>query len=355
MSQSSKTRRDANLTYPFENTPEPGELVNIVAGVNWLRMPLPFSLNHINLWAIEGVDDWTIVDTGLASDETIELWQAVHAKYGSSKPFKNLFITHMHPDHIGLAGWLTRTYKAELSITRSEYLTCRHLLDYSHKEAPQEAIDFYRAAGLDEEQLENYQSQFGGFGKFVRGLPHSYRRLTDGQIVKMGNHSWRVIVGSGHSTEHACFYCEELNVIISGDQILPTISSNVSLRATEPYENPLQDWLDSCQKLIDELPADVLVLPSHGKPFVGAHERLNGLINEHESDMEKLKVECINPKRAIDVFPILFRAKIDRNNLLMATGESLAHLNCLVARGEMNVTMDDNGVNYYQTKSEQGA
>jgi len=122
------------------------------------------------------------------------------------------------------------------------------------------------------------------------------------------------------------------------------------LRATEPYENPLQDWLDSCQKLIDELPADVLVLPSHGKPFVGAHERLNGLISEHESDMEKLKVECITPKRAIDVFPILFRAKIDRNNLLMATGESLAHLNCLVARGEMNVTMDGNGVNYYQTK-----
>ncbi|OUR88130.1 MBL fold metallo-hydrolase, partial [Gammaproteobacteria bacterium 42_54_T18] len=157
MSESNKARRDANLNYPFENTPEPGELVNIVEGVNWLRMPLPFSLNHINLWAIEGVDDWTIVDTGLATDETIELWQAVHAKYGSSKSFKNLFITHMHPDHIGLAGWLTRTYKAELSITRSEYLTCRHLLDYSHKEAPQEAIDFYRAAGLDEEQLENYQ------------------------------------------------------------------------------------------------------------------------------------------------------------------------------------------------------
>ncbi len=350
MSESNKTRRDADLSYPFEDKPAPGELLPISGGVNWLRMPLPFSLNHINLWAIEGDDDWSVVDTGLASDETVELWQTIHAKYGNQKPFKNVFITHMHPDHIGLAGWLTRTCDAQLSITRTEYLTCRHLLDYTHKEAPNEAVAFYRAAGLDEEQLETYRSQFGGFGKFVRGLPHTYRRLTDGQIVKIGKHQWRVIIGEGHSTEHACFFCEELNVIISGDQILPTISSNVSVRATEPYENPLKDWLDSCKKLINELPADVLVLPSHGKPFIGAHERLNGLINEHESDMEKLKQVCIVPKRAIDVFPTLFRAKINRNNLLMAVGESLAHFNCIIERGEMTVTMDSAGVNYYQTK-----
>jgi len=351
VSEPKKVRRDAALTYPFENKPTPGELIPIVEGINWLRMPLPFSLNHINLWAIEGDEDWSIVDTGLASDETVELWQSIHTKYGSDKPFKNVFITHMHPDHIGLAGWLTSTCKAELSITRTEYLTCRYLLDYSHKEAPEEAVAFHRAAGFDEEQLEMYRGQFGGFGKFVRGLPHSYRRLTDGQIVNIGNYQWEVITGAGHSPEHACFFCEELNLIISGDQILPTISSNVSVRATEPYENPLLDWLDSCRKLISKLPADVLVLPSHGKPFRGAHERLNALIDEHEGNMKKLKEECISPKRAIDVFPALFRAKINRNNLLMATGESLAHLNCLVERGEMTVQMDSAGANYYQTKA----
>ena len=349
MSESKSNSGVTPLHYPLEAIPENGELISITPGVNWLRMPLPFSLNHINLWAIEGDEEWSIVDTGIGNEQTLNLWQDIHNKYGNNKPLKNVFITHMHPDHIGLAGDLTRTFNAELSITRTEYLTFNLVLNKAHKGATEVEESFFRAAGYNEKQLAQFHDNFGAFRKIVTPLPTRFRRLQEGQMVEIGGHQWRVIIGSGHTHEHACFFCKELNIIISGDQILPTISSNISVHSVEPYENPLKEWLDSCRKLIKELPADVLVLPSHGKPFIGAHTRLNALIDEHERDLAELKNFCQTPQRAIDVFSVLFKTEINQFNLVMAIGESIAHLNCLIARNEMTVTMNSEGVNYYQT------
>jgi glyoxylase-like metal-dependent hydrolase (beta-lactamase superfamily II) len=236
-------------------------------------------------------------------------------------------------------------------MTRLEYLQCRMLFADTGREAPQDAIDFYRAAGWDEDLLENYKARFGGFGKGIYQLPDSYHRLQDGDDIQIGAHSWRVVVGSGHSPEHACLYCPDLKLIISGDQVLPRISSNVSVFPTEPDGDPLTDWLVSLERIKHLVPDDVLVLPAHNDPFIGLHARLDHLIRGHERGLDRLEKTLAEPKRSIDVFGSLFARKIGPDLMGMATGESLAHLNCLIGRGRAVTRRDDDGVLWYRAKS----
>jgi glyoxylase-like metal-dependent hydrolase (beta-lactamase superfamily II) len=339
------------LEYPFTKLPGPGECLEIAPGVHWVRMTLPFALDHINLLLLEDDDGWTIVDTGLATDETVAAWQQIFKRYTHDRPLKRVIVTHMHPDHIGLAGWLVRNQSADLCISRTEYFHCRYLLDYNHHEAPKEAISFYRSAGFSDEQMDFYRAQFGGYGKMVRSLPHSFRRLMEGQELTIGGRQWQVMIGEGHSSEHVCLYCPDLNLLISGDQILPAITSNVSVWPTEPEANPLEDWLASCARLKQALPADVLVIPAHGRPFIGARERLQQLIDGHDHSLTKLEQACIDPLRVIDTFELLFRNTVNRETLIFATGEGFAHLNCLLARGLLEVRVDKQGVNHYRSRS----
>ncbi len=342
-----RERPGRNLDYPFERRPELGEAIEIVPGVHWIRMRLPMQLNHINLWLLEDGDGWTVVDSGIRNEETANAWKQLFAGPMGGKPVKRVIVTHMHPDHIGLAGWLVRKFDVELWITRTEFLMCRNLAADTGQEAPQEGIRFYRAAGWNDELIEHYKARFGGFGHGVYKLPNSYRRIGEGNEIVIGGRTWRIVTGNGHSPEHACLWCPEANIVISGDQLLPRISSNVSVHPTEPEANPLQDWLDSCKKLKTVLPSDILVLPAHNEPFRGAHLRLQELIDDHENNMEKLVTLCTEPKRAIDVFPALFRAKITQGVYGMATGESVAHLNCLRTRGLMTRTSDANSLDWY--------
>ena len=216
------------------------------------------------------------------------------------------------------------------------------------REAPDAGVRFYRAAGFPDEALHRYQEMFGMFGRYVSPLPESYRRMKDCDVIAIGGSDWEVVVGRGHSVEHACLFNAERNVVISGDQVLPTISSNVSVYPTEPHANPLRDWMESLEHMKARLPADVLVLPAHGKPFRGAHERLDELIHEHDQGLEKCVELCAEPKRAIDVFPALFKGRISDGNLIMATGESIAHLNYLVESGALTVEPDRDGVDWYR-------
>jgi glyoxylase-like metal-dependent hydrolase (beta-lactamase superfamily II) len=253
----------------------------------------------------------------------------------------------MHPDHVGLAGWICERFGCALWMSQSEYLTCRNLVADTGRAAPQVAVDFYRRAGYDEEQIAHYRSRFGFFGKAVSPMPDSYRRLKDMETLTIGGRYWQVVVGSGHSPEHACLYCPSLKLLIAGDQVLPRISPNVSLFPTEPEGDPLKAWLYSCARLRERLPEDLLVLPSHEAPFLGLHTRLSQLIEGHQHELDKLLEHLAEPRRAIDCFGPLFKREIGPDDLGMATGETLAHLNCLLGQRLIRRYLADDGVYRY--------
>jgi len=342
--------RRPKLDYPFETGPAPGtgEAVEVAPGVMWLRMPLGGALQFINVWAIADGEGWCVVDTGMQTRDTSQAWRAAFKDALGGKPVTRVIVTHLHPDHIGLAGWMTRKFQCRLWMTRLEYLQCRMLVADTGREAPEDGMRFYKAAGWDEDALENYRARFGGFGKAIYQLPDSYRRLNDGDEFDIGGHTWRIVTGNGHSPDHACLYCPELKLLISGDQVLPRISSNVSVFPTEPDADPLTDWMTSCAKVKAAVPDEVLVLPAHNDPFHGLHARLDHLIAGHERSLGRLEKSLAEPRRAVDVFGALFARPIGPELVGMATGESLAHLNCLIERGKAVAEADADGVIWYR-------
>lgn len=341
------------LIYPFDSPPQVGDAMEVVPGVVWMRLPLPFKLNHINVWGLQDDDGWAVVDCGTRTDDALTAWRKFFVTATDQRPLTRVFATHMHPDHVGLAGWLTRKFNCRLWMARQEYLSCRVLAADSGREAPEDALAFYRRAGWSISAIDDYKARFGNFGKLIHALPESYRRIQDGDGIRIGANDWQVIVGTGHSPEHACLYCAELRLLISGDQVLPRISSNVSVHPTEPDANPMQEWLDSLAKIRRMVPDDVLVLPAHNDCFRGLHARLDYLVASQEYTLNQLRQDLQQPRRAIDVFRTLFGRHIDESDgalLNMATGESLACLNYLVHRGEISRELDQAGVAQYQMR-----
>jgi glyoxylase-like metal-dependent hydrolase (beta-lactamase superfamily II) len=342
----------STLNYPFDPAPRAGQAMQIAPGVLWIRMPLPFRLDHINLWAIQDDAGWAVVDAGIRSEETAAAWRTLFETSLHKRPIRRVFVTHMHPDHIGMAGWLTRRFRCRLWTTRLEYLNCRVLVSDSGRDAPPDGVDFYKRAGWSDAAIERYLARFGDFGKHIHALPDSFRRLQDGDEIAVGAHRWRVVVGTGHSPEHACLYCADLKLLISGDQVLPRISSNVSVYPIEPDANPMQDWYASLAKIRREVPDDVLVMPSHNECFRGLHARLDQLVQGQDRAIGRLRGALREPKRAVDVFGALFGRGIDESNdslLSMATGEGVACLNYLVHRGEASREIDPAGVAWYRS------
>lgn len=339
------------LRYPFGDDPQAsnplGEVRELADGVFWLRMPLEAGLDHINLWLLRDGDGWTAIDTGFDLPQCREVWQRLFAEVLGDRPIRRVIVTHMHPDHFGLAGWLCREFGCELWMTRTDYLMCRNMVGYTGSSAPPAAISFYRAAGLSDEQIRYYRNRFGAFGERTSPLPDSYRRIVHGETLQIGDHYWQVVVGRGHTPELALLYCPGLKLLISADQVLPDISSNVSVFPMEPFSDPLKDWLDSCSYLREVLPANLLVLPSHGEPFYGLHSRLTSLIESHESKLDRLYTHLAEPRRVVDCFPMLFRREIDLSVVLPATGEALAHLNCMLGRHLVRRELDGQGVAWY--------
>lgn len=336
------------VRYVFDDKPGIGETMPVGPGVHWLRLPLPFDLDHINLWLLEDGAEWTIVDTGISSETSKDLWRQTFAGTMANRPASRIIATHLHPDHIGCAGWLSRQFDVDLWMTREEYMLARLLVADTGKPAPDAGVRFYAAAGFPDEALEEYRKRFGFFGRLVSRLPESYIRLHEGDRLLLGEHTWRVLIGRGHSPEHACLYCEDRNLLISGDQVLPSISANVSVWPTEPDANPLRHWLESLAQIRNEIPGDVVVLPAHGKPFIGAHERIDDVIAEHTGRLDQLLDFCAEPCRAIDTFDVLYKRWVPGSHTMMATGEAIAHLHYLMATDDVVAEPDTRGVTWYR-------
>lgn len=336
-------REARGLLYPFGHwTPAPAEAKQVADGVFWIRMPLPFSLDHINLYVLEDGEGWALVDTGVRMPPIKALWEQLFAGPLAGRPVTRVIVTHYHPDHIGLAGWLCRQWGVPLYITRTEFLMAKMLMLDSAPEPPEEVLNVYRRAGWPGEDIEVMRSK--GWGNFARGvskLPVGYHRLQEGIDLTIGGRSWRIVIGRGHAPEHACLICDEAKIMISGDQVLPRITSNVSVYPTEPHANPLGDWMESIDKLrgLDDA---LFVLPAHNEPFVGLHARLDQLREDHLAKLERLWSHCQQPRRVVDCFSSLFRKRIEVGDIMMATGEALAHLHYLEYSSRLMRSSDGN-------------
>jgi glyoxylase-like metal-dependent hydrolase (beta-lactamase superfamily II) len=322
------------LTYPLgRRAPEAGEIIVLADGLGWARLPVPGSLKHINVWLLDDGEGVVIVDTGLDIAASREAWEKMLAGPLAGRAVTRVIVTHFHPDHLGLAGWLTQRFGVSLWMTREEWLFARMLTADIRDAPPREAFAYWRSAGWDEERIAAEAAKgWGRFASVVSPVPVSFVRMFEGQSIRIGERDWRVVIGSGHCPEHACLLDEAGGVLIAGDQVLPRITSNVSLSISEPQGDPLGDWLASIEKL-KTLPGDLLVLPSHGEPFTGLHARLHALAYGHGDRLDALHAHLAEPRRAVDCFPVLFGRKIDDSVIGLATGEAMAHLRRLEVEG----------------------
>ncbi len=343
------------LQFPHAAAPAAGTSVEVAPGVRWLRMPLPFALDHINLWLLEDGPGWTIVDCGIASDLTRGLWEQILATRpggeppgARSRPFQatRVLVTHYHPDHAGLAHWLCERFGVTLWMSQAEYLTAHAIRENVAGYTPDNLLGMYRRNGLGGEDLEKMSVRGNRYRLAVPQFPQSYRRIMDGDEIGIGGRLWRVIMGYGHAPEQAALYCAELGVLISGDMVLPKISTNISVWSIDPDGNPLQQYLDSLKRYA-RLPVDTLVLPSHGLPFRGLRERIEQLEEHHLQHFEELFEACERPLSAFDVIPTLFRRELDMHQMFFAMGEAMAHLHCLRYRGSLRRQTGADGVIRY--------
>ena len=342
------TTDDSLLTYPFGEPPGYGTALEVAHGVHWLRMPLPMSLNHINLYLLEGNSGWTIVDTGIRGEETRDHWHDIFENHLKGKPVTQIICTHMHPDHTGQAGFLSNRWRAPLLMSYSEYYQARVMGTMMQDGNNWFMSDYFERAGLSSEFLEKMRDMRSQFAPEPEDLPipGSYIRLNDGDQLEIGDNTWEIIVGTGHSPEHVCLYSHKLKLLISGDQVLPVITSNVSVMPTEPFGNPMLGWIDSHEKFKVRIPDDTLVLPAHNEPFYGIQERLQQLIDHNDDRMLIIEENCVEPQIAVDLLPLLFKRKLDAHSMFMGLGECIAHLHCLISYGRIERTLEDNRFYY---------
>lgn len=322
------------LTYPFGRSfPEAGEMLEIADGIGWARFPVPGALKHVNVAVLDDGDGVAVVDTGLAIASCKEAWETLLAGPLSGRPITRIIVTHFHPDHLGLAGWLAEGFGAPLLMTRNEWLIARVLTADVRDAPPAEALANWRLSGWDEERIAREAALgWSRFTSVVSPVPVQYVRLVDGGHLDIGKRRWRIVTGCGHSPEHACLIDDAGGIMIAADQLLPKITSNVSLTLSEPREDPLGDWLDSIAKL-KTLDKNLLVFPGHGDPFTGLHARLDALDAGHRDRLDALAEHLAEPRRAVDCFGVLFARAVDDSIFGMATGEAMAHLRRLEVEG----------------------
>lgn len=320
-------------SYPFQ-TLDFGALLEVAPGIHWLRMPMPFPLDHINLWLLEDGDSWTLVDTGYNTEEVRGLWRAVISNFLGGRSISRLIVTHFHPDHMSLAGWFVNELGADLWMTHAEWLQAHVNQGDGVTADLKRRIAFYRRHGLGDEAIAGYRAARYNFSDVILPIPDTFRGIGQGDEITIGGCIWRVITGSGHSPEHSSLWCEDANVLISGDQVLPRITPHVSVFYYEPDGDPLGQFLASFDRF-RHLPHDVLVLPSHNLPFHGLHDRLDAITAHHRDRLEVTHAACAKPRTAVQLISAIFSRPLDAIQTTFAFGETLAHTNYLVRDGRL--------------------
>ncbi len=346
------------LHYPLGDAmPAPGDTLQVAQNLHWIRMDLPFALNHINLWLlrddIDGVQGWTVVDCCIDKHESRAQWQQIFDTQLQGLPILRVIVTHMHPDHVGLAHWLCDKWNAPLWMSATDFNAAR--IGSALGFGGELSAAFYATHGLsDPDSVAKIKARTGYYPALVPAMPKSYRRIMDGDVIRMGpsgqRHAWRCISGYGHAPEHISLYCESLKVLIGGDMMLPRISTNVSVFELEPEGNPLQLFLHSIDKFAP-LPTDALTLPSHGKPFTGLHARIAQLHAHHRDRLAEVMDACQQkPCSATDIVPIMFKRELDLHQMTFAMGEAVAHLNYLWFEEKLRRSQDADGVFRFSTR-----
>lgn len=344
---------EKKLGYPFGDTlPSTGTALDVADGIRWVRLPLPFALDHVNVWLmrdrIDGRDGWTVIDCGIDKPEVRGIWEQVFANALDGLPVLRVLVTHMHPDHVGLAQWMCERWNAPLWMSMTDYVVARLWSSQSEQGSEggaggEEAAAHYIRHGLsNKDALEKIRRRADYYSSMVPGMPSVFHRLVHGDTVEIGGRDWQVIIGYGHAPEHISLYSEALQLLIAGDMVLPRISTNVSVFSSEPMANPLRLYLDSLRSY-DPLPEDTLVLPSHGRPFRGLHERIAQQYAHHADRLEAVLQACVEPRTAADILPILFHRELDYHQLTFAMGEAIAHLHSLYFEGKLRRTEGEDG------------
>ena len=334
------------LEHPWSEPPAPGEVIGVAPGIKWLRTPLPFDLNHINLWLLEDGPGWTVMDTGVGLDDTRAQWEQIFATHLDGRPVTRVVVTHFHPDHMGNAGWLTERWRAALWCAQAEWLyaqwawRARELADAAPR------LAHYRRHGCGEELLAKLPKRMNPYPHLVPTLAPAFHRILDGDVLVIGGRRWEVLTVFGHAPEHVCLWNREDGVLISGDQVLPKITTNISVWPEQAMGNPLRLYLDSFGRF-RPIPAGTLVLPSHGLPFHGLHDRIEQLRLHHDARLAEAVDALVEPRTAAEVVPALFRRDLDLIQLNFALGETLAHLNYLEADGRVARLVGEDGIHRF--------
>ncbi len=336
------------IGYPWTDPPAEGQATQVAEGVLWMRLPLPMALDHVNVYALDDCDGWAVIDTGFASNRCRAIWQTLLDGPMAGKPVTRVIITHHHPDHVGLAGWFV-DQGAELLMPRTAYLMARMLTLDEQPAYPARTIDFYRRAGMNAEILAKRLAERPfNFADCVAPMPLGFTRLQEGGSITMGGRNWDIRMGNGHAPEHATFWSADDDLVIGGDQLLPSISPNIGVYPTEPNADPLAEWIEACERLAQFANPDQLVLGGHKLPFTGLPTRMRQLVDNHHGALDRLIAHIARPQRAGDCFAPLFKRKIGAGEYGLALVESLAHLNHLHQDGRASRTLGDDGGYWFQ-------
>ncbi|MGE0845796.1 MAG: MBL fold metallo-hydrolase [Flavobacteriaceae bacterium] len=329
-------RTGGAIRFPFAEAPEAGTVREIAPGVLWMRVPLPFRLDHVNIYLIEDDGGWAVLDTGIADEATRQAWRAVLSGPLAGQRLTRLIVTHFHPDHIGLAGWLCEQHDLPILTSQTTWLNCINISLSPGSMEAKPYRDFYLRHGMTPETAALVATQGHGYLKMVSGLPATFTRLLHGDTINIGGRRLSVLSGDGHAPEQIMLYSHDDNLFFAADQVIAKISPNVSVWAVDPHGDPLGHFLRSLRMIEAKIPADCLVLPGHQLPFHGVRERCRELVDHHEARCRTIAGACAAGEKSVaELVPILFQRELDPHQMSFAFSETHAHVNRMIRRGEL--------------------